>query len=77
MAYINCVIDELTLAQINGLYICPPDAGPGWRDALEAGIDMSLIEGSLRLTPDQRMEEHQQVLDFILEIEESRDKNAR
>jgi hypothetical protein len=70
------VLDELTLAQINGLYICPPDAGPGWREAMEDGIDMSLIECSLRLTPEQRLEEHQKVLNFILEIVETRDKNA-
>src|SRR5437867_2803294 len=63
------MIDETTLAQINGAYVCPPDAGPEWRAAHEAGIDMSLIEHALELTPEQRLEEHQQVIDFLLEIQ--------
>jgi hypothetical protein len=62
------VIDEATWAQINGQYAMPPDAGPAWRAAHAAGIDMSLIEDSLRLTPEQRLAEHQQVLDFLDEV---------
>jgi hypothetical protein len=65
------MIDEATLAQMNGEYVMPPDAGPAWRAAHAAGIDMSLIEGSLKLTPEQRLAEHQQVLDFLLEIQEA------
>jgi hypothetical protein len=30
---------------------------------------MSLVEAALRLTPEQRLEEHQHALDLILEIE--------
>jgi hypothetical protein len=63
------MLDEETLAQINGKYVCPPDAGPAWRAAMEAGIDMSLIEDSLKLTPEQRLAEHQQVIDFLLEVQ--------
>ncbi|HUD49814.1 MAG TPA: hypothetical protein VMR33_23510 [Candidatus Baltobacteraceae bacterium] len=63
------MIDEATLAQMNGLYVCPADAGPGWREAMEAGIDMSLIESALEQTPDERLNEHQQVLDFALEFQ--------
>jgi hypothetical protein len=63
------VIDEATLAQINGKYVLPPDAGPAWRAAYEAGLDMSLVEETLRLTPEQRLAEHQQVIDFLLEIQ--------
>jgi hypothetical protein len=74
--YILVVIDELTLARINGLYICPPDAGPGWRIAMEDGVDMSLIECSLRMTPEQRLEQHQLALNLILEVENARDRNA-
>ena len=33
-----------------------------------AGIDMSLIEHSLELTPEQRSAEHQQVLEFLEEV---------
>lgn len=32
---------------------------------------MSLIEDSLQLTPEQRLAEHQQVLDFLLEVQEA------
>ena len=70
------MIDEAILAQINGRYVCPPDAGPEWRAAHEAGIDMSLIEHMLELTPAQRLEEHQQVLDFLLEIQAAGPANA-
>ena len=56
------MIDERPLAQMNGEHVLPPDAGPAWRAAHEAGLDMSLIEGALRLTPEQRLAEHQQVL---------------
>ena len=65
------MIDAATLAQMNGEYVMPPDAGPAWRAAHAAGIDMSLIEDSLKLTPEQRLAEHQQVLDFLLEIQEA------
>jgi hypothetical protein len=36
---------------------------------MEAGIDMSLIETALRQTPAERLNEHQQVLDFALEFQ--------
>ena len=65
------MIDAVTLAQINGEYVMPPDAGPAWRAAHAAGIDMSLIEEALKLTPEQRLAEHQQVIDFLLEIQEA------
>lgn len=70
------MLDEATLAQINGKYICPPDAGPAWRAACEAGLDMSLVEHTLRLTPTQRLEEHQQILDFLLNIRSAGLKHA-
>jgi len=65
------MIDEETLAQMNGKYVCPQNAGPAWRAAMEAGIDMSLIEDALKLTPEQRLAEHQQVINFLLEIQEA------
>jgi hypothetical protein len=64
------MIDEFTLAQMNGLYVCPPDAGPGWRAAMEAGFDMTLIETALAQTPQERLDEHQKVLNFALELQE-------
>lgn len=65
------MLDEETLAQINGKYVCPPDAGPAWKAAMEAGIDMSLIEASLRLTPAERLAELQKVVNFLLEVQEA------
>jgi len=65
------MIDAETLAQINGKYVCPSNAGPAWRAAMDYGFDMSLIEASLTLTPEQRLEEHQQVIDFLIELQES------
>ena len=64
-------MDPTTLAQMNGEYVMPLDAGPAWRAAHAAGVDMSLIEDFLRLTPEQRLAQHQQVLDFLLEVQEA------
>jgi hypothetical protein len=69
------MIDEATLAQMNGEYAMPPDAGPAWRAAAEYGFDMSLVEDALRMTAEQRLDEHQQVLNFFLEIEAARELN--
>ena len=63
------MFDEEILAQMNGKYVCPADAGPAWRAAMAAGIDMSLIEHALTLTPEQRLMEHQQVIDFLSSIQ--------
>lgn len=49
------MIDAETLAQMNGKYVCPPDAGPAWIKAVEDGEDMSLIEENLRLSPWERL----------------------
>jgi hypothetical protein len=65
------MIDAATLAQMNGEYVMQPDARPAWRAAHAAGIDMSLIEDALKLTPEQRLAEHQQVVNFLPEIEEA------
>jgi len=69
------MIDEATLAQMNGEYVMPPDAGPAWRAAAEYGFDMSLIEDAFNQTPEERLDEHQQKLNFILEIEAARLRN--
>jgi hypothetical protein len=70
------MIDEETLAQMNGKYVCPPDAGPAWRAAMAYGFDMSLIEETLRLTLEQRLEQHQRALDLILEIKTAGENHA-
>lgn len=63
------MIDAATLAQVYGECAMPPDAGPDWRAAAEFGFDMSLVEDALQLTPEPRLDEHQQVLNFFLEIQ--------
>jgi hypothetical protein len=70
------MIDAETLAQMNGKYVMPPDAGPAWRAAVEYGFDMSLVEDALRMTPAQRLAEHQQVIDFLLEIQAAGSSHA-
>jgi hypothetical protein len=60
------VIDDATLAQMNGEYPMPSDAGAAWRAALASGHDMSLIELNLALTPWQRMHQH----DLALELQD-------
>jgi hypothetical protein len=70
------MIDAETLAQMNGKYVMPPDAGPAWRAAVEYGFDMSLVEDALRMTPEQRLAEHQQVIDFLLEIQAAGSSHA-
>jgi hypothetical protein len=51
---------------MNGGYVMPLDAGPASRAAV-----WSLVEDALRMTPGQRLAEHQQVIDFLLEIRET------
>ena len=70
------MIDAATLAQMNGEYVMPPDAGPAWRAAAEYGFDMSLVEDALRLTPEQRLEQHQRALDLVLEVKEAGERDA-
>ncbi len=48
----------------------PQEAGPAWRAAHEYGFDMSLVEDFLKLTPEQRLAEHHQVINFLLEVQE-------
>jgi len=62
------MIDEEILAQINGPYVCPPDAGPAWRAAADYGFDMSLVEDALSKSPEERLEEHQRMLNLLIEL---------
>ncbi len=60
------MLDEALIEQLNAGYVCPPDAGPAWRAACEYGFDMSLVDLSLEMTPEQRLDSHQRALDMIL-----------
>jgi len=65
------MLDEKTLAQINGKYECPPDAGPAWRDAMDLGLDMSLVELNLTMTPWERLLQNDQALSFIRDLQDA------
>ena len=67
------MLDDALIEQLNRGYVCPPDAGPAWRAACEYGFDMSLVEDALRMSPEERIQEHQRALDLVLELEASRD----
>ena len=66
------MLDDALIEELNRGYICPPDAGPAWRAACDYGFDMSLVEDALRMTPEQRIAEHQRALNLLLEIEAAR-----
>lgn len=69
------MLDDALIDQLNRGYVCPPDAGPAWRAACEYGFDMSLVEDALRMSPEERLKEHQHALNMILEIEASHELN--
>jgi hypothetical protein len=60
--------------QLNRGYVCPPDAGPMWRAAYGAGVDMSLVEDALQMSPAERLQAHQRALNQILTMIEARRK---
>ncbi len=41
-----------------------PSHGPAWDAAVEAGIDMFQLERNLKLTPGERVAQHQDALEF-------------
>jgi hypothetical protein len=66
------MIDEVTLAQMNGEYVMPPEAGPAWRAAHAMGIDMSLIEENLNRTPWERLQANDRALALIRALENAK-----
>jgi hypothetical protein len=66
------MIDEETLAQMNGKYVMPPDAGPAWRAAMDSGIDMSLIEENLQRSPWERLLANDRALALIRALQKSK-----
>ncbi|MCX6894076.1 MAG: hypothetical protein NTZ16_00905 [Verrucomicrobia bacterium] len=66
------MIDEATLAQMNGKYVMPPDAGPAWRAAHAAGIDMSLIEENLKLSPWERLLANDRALALVRALQQGK-----
>ena len=69
---------ELTLASKGkGNYVCPPDAGPAWREAYEAGCDMEELEANLRLTQWERMLKNDKLVNELIEFEAFMEKLQR
>ena len=66
------MIDEVTLAQMNGEYVMPPEDGPAWRAAHAMGIDMSLIEENLNRTPWERLLANERALALIRALENAK-----
>jgi hypothetical protein len=61
----------------SGKYVCPPDAGPAWRAAFEAGCDMEELEANLRLTPEERIAKHDKLLQERFEFDTFMEKLYR
>jgi hypothetical protein len=61
------MIDEAALAQMNGAYSMPSDAGPEWR-----AVQYLSLEEALKLSPEERLEAHQRALNLLLENEAAR-----
>ena len=66
------MIDAVTLAQMNGEYVMPPDAGPAWRAAFADGIDMSLIEENLKRSPWERLLANDRALALVRALQQTR-----
>ena len=49
------MFDADTIAQLNGEYKMPANAGPAWKEAARMGFDMTLIEEHLAMTPSERL----------------------
>lgn len=59
------------IKELNRGYVCPPDAGPAWRAAHEAGVDMALLEEKLAMTPAERLEAHHQAMNRLMALRNS------
>jgi hypothetical protein len=65
------MVDEAILAQMNGEYAMPPDTGPAWRAAFAQGIDMSLIEENLKISPWERLPANDRALALVRAIQQA------
>ncbi len=62
-------MDAKTIAELNAGYVCPADAGPAWRAACAMGIDMSLVEQNLELSPWERILQNDRALNLVRMIQ--------
>lgn len=59
------------IEELNRGYVCPTDAGPAWRAADEAEVDMALLEEKLAMTPAERLEAHHQAMNRLMALRNS------
>jgi hypothetical protein len=62
------MLDDSLGEALNQGYVCPAGAGAAWRAASRYGFDMSLVEEALAKSPEQRLADHQRMLDMVLEL---------
>ena len=58
------MLSEDLVMTLNAGYVCPPDAGPAWQQAVADGVDMSLVERTLARSPWDRLQDHDEALCF-------------
>ncbi|MEM9457545.1 MAG: hypothetical protein AAGF11_25425 [Myxococcota bacterium] len=46
-----------------------PSYGPAWDAAIEAGIDVTMIERNLQLSPSERLRQMEEANRFVLEVQ--------
>ena len=66
------MFDAETIAQLNGEYRMPEDAGPAWREAARMGMDMALLEENLKLTPWERLQRNNSFVNLARILREGR-----
>lgn len=62
-----------SIAEILAPFWRTDDGGTASERAADFGIDLSLIEENLRLTPEQRIDQNQSALDLVTSLQEARD----
>ena len=60
-------LDPLLLTPENLAEQLRERGGPAWRAAIEYGIDVTLLERNLALTPTERMRQHDEALRLYFE----------
>ena len=66
------MFDADTIAQLNGEYKMPTNAGPAWREAARMGMDMALLEENLKLTPFERLQRNNSFVRLARILREAR-----
>lgn len=63
--------DAVSTESWDGTPVPPLSSGPHWDAAAAMGLDMGLLEASIRMTPAQRADRLQAMLDFIATVREA------